>query len=85
MTQIGKEDVAIELFRIVRNEIRVGTDFTPVSNLQQNGLDSLALTRLLLAVEERLGIWIDESFLTPENLENVETLAACVYERLQDR
>ena len=82
MARPSKQDLAVELYRIVRRELRVGDDFTPASNLQDSGLDSLALTRLLLAVEEGLGVWIDESLLTPETLENVETLSACVYELL---
>jgi acyl carrier protein len=82
MTRPSQHDVAAELYRIVRRELRLGDEFTPASNLQASGLDSLALTRLLLAVEEGMGVWIDESLLTPENLENVETLSACVYELL---
>lgn len=82
MRRLSKEALVRELYRIVRRELRVGEDFTAASNLQDSGLDSLALTRLLLAVEEGLGVWIDESLLTPEILENVETLATCVYELL---
>jgi acyl carrier protein len=82
MTQLSKHDLAIELYRIVQRELCRDESFSIVSNLQESGLDSLALTRLLLAVEERFGVWIDESFLTPEILENVETLAACVHELL---
>jgi acyl carrier protein len=83
MTQPSKKDLAVQLHRIVQRELKLGDDFTAVSNLQESGLDSLALTRLLLAVEEALGVWIDESVLTPENLENVESLAACVHELLE--
>lgn len=57
----------------------VGTGFTPQSNLVKAGLDSLALTQLMLSIEEATGVWVDESLLTPENLETPETLAACVH------
>jgi acyl carrier protein len=82
MSRLSKHDLIEELHRIVRQELRLDERFTVTSNLQDSGLDSLALTRLLLAVEERLGVWIDESLLTPDNLENVESLATCVHELL---
>jgi acyl carrier protein len=74
-----------ELVRIVYDILRtqllsVGSEFTPRSNLVEAGLDSLAVTQLLLAIEEQTGIWVDEGLLTPETLESAETLAACVHE-----
>ncbi len=64
--------------------LAVGADFNPQSDLVAAGLDSLAVTQLMLAIEERTGIWVDESRLTPDNLRSAETLAACVYEQLAD-
>ena len=67
------------VFQILRDEIlSAGEDFTPQSNLVDSGLDSLAVTQLLLSVEERTGVWVDDSLLTPENLETTESLAALV-------
>ena len=69
---------------ILRDEIlSVPSDFSPESNLVASGLDSLAVTQLLLSIEEHTGIWVDESLLTPENLESSVTLAGLVYEQLQ--
>ena len=45
-------------------------------------LDSLAITQLVLAIEEKTGVWVDESLLTPENLATAETFAACVHAQL---
>jgi acyl carrier protein len=71
------------IFEILRDELLdVGEDFTPQSNLVEAGLDSLAVTQLMLAIEESAGIWIDESLLTPDNLKSAESVAACVYEQL---
>ncbi len=71
------------IFEILRDELlEVGADFDPRSDLIAAGLDSLAVTQLLLAIEERTGLWVDESLLTPENLESVETLAALVHAEL---
>ena len=67
------------VFEILRDDIlSAGEGFTPQSNLVEAGLDSLAVTQLLLSVEERTGVWVDDSLLTPENLASAETLAALV-------
>ena len=67
------------IYEILRDEIlEVDASFTPRSDLVEAGLDSLAVTQLLLALEESTGIWVDESLLTPENLASAEALAACV-------
>jgi acyl carrier protein len=69
------------IFDILRTQLlSVGSEFTEQSSLVDAGLDSLAVTQLLLAIEEATGVWVDESLLTPENLANAESLAACVYE-----
>jgi len=36
----------------------------------------------MLAIEEATGHWVDESLLTPENLETAETLASCIHAHL---
>jgi len=83
----GNADHLTELIhRTLRDELlAVGNDFSPSSNLAEAGLDSLALTQLLLTIEEQTGFWMDESLLTPENLETPETLAACIHEHFRER
>jgi acyl carrier protein len=77
--QWNRETLTRRIFEILRDELlEVDGSFTPASNLVEAGLDSLAVTQLLLAVEESTGIWVDESHLTPENLASAEALAACV-------
>jgi len=71
------------IHRILRDDLlAVDGDFSPQSNLIESGLDSLAVTQLMLAIEEATGVWTDESLLTPENLETAETLAASIYEHV---
>jgi acyl carrier protein len=75
----NRETLTRRIFEILRDDIlEVDGSFTPASNLVEAGLDSLAVTQLLLALEESTGIWVDESLLTPENLASAEALAACV-------
>jgi acyl carrier protein len=74
-----QEKLAQRIFEILRDDILdASEDFTPASNLVDAGLDSLAVTQLLLALEESTGVWVDESLLTPDNLASAEALAACV-------
>ena len=74
------DDLVAIVFDVVRHEVlRVGSDFTPQSRLVDAGLDSLAVTQLLLGIEERTGLWVDESLLTPENLESAESLGRCLH------
>jgi len=78
-----REELIRRVFEILRDEILgVGDAFTPRSNLVEAGLDSLAVTQLMLSIEESTGVWVDESLLTPENLESAESLAALVHAQL---
>jgi acyl carrier protein len=79
------DDLKKRVFEILRDEIlSVGADFQPNSNLIDAGLDSLGVTQLMLSIEEYTGVWIDESLLTPENLENSESLALLVHSQLSE-
>lgn len=74
------DDLVAIVFDVVCNEVlRVGRDFTPQSRLLEAGLDSLGVTQLLLGIEERTGLWVDESLLTPENLESAESFGRCIH------
>jgi acyl carrier protein len=85
MAALSREDLSKRVFELLRDEILdVDESFSPRSNLVDAGLDSLAVTQLMLSIEETTGVWVDESLLTPEHLESAETLAALVYEQLPD-
>ena len=78
------EALVVQIHAILRDEILcVDSGFSADSNLVEAGLDSLAVTQLLLAIEERTGVWVDEGLLTPENLETSATLASLVHEQLR--
>ena len=78
-----KQDLEQTIFTIVREEIlQVDETFTPETNLVEAGLDSLAFTQLMLAIEESTGVWIDESLLTEETLANVISLSELVHREL---
>jgi len=80
---VTREELTKEVFEILRDDLLSAVpDLTPQSNLVAAGLDSLSVTQLMLAIEESTGVWVDESLLTPENLESAETVATLVYEQL---
>ena len=80
-----QDQLANLIHQTLRDELlSVGDDFVTSSNLIEAGLDSLAVTQLMLSVEEATGVWVDEGELTPENLENSETLARCVLGHLNN-
>ena len=79
----SREALTTRIFEILRAELlSVGEDFTPQSDLVGAGLDSLAVTQLMLAIEESTGVWVDESLLTEQTLASAESLAACVHGQL---
>ena len=78
-----RAELTRRVFEVLRDEIlRADESFSPQSNLIDAGLDSLAVTQLMLSIEESTGIWVDESLLTPEHLKNAESLAALVHDQL---
>ena len=84
MPELTREALTQRVFEILRDQLLdVGADFTPRSNLLAAGLDSLAVTQLMLAIEESTGLWVDDSLLTPEHLESAESLADLVYGQLR--
>ncbi len=85
MDGLTQEALTRRVYQILRDELLDADEsFTVRSNLVDAGLDSLAVTQLLLWVEETTGVWVDESLLTPENLESAESLATLVFEQLPD-
>lgn len=85
MDGLTREVLTQRVYQVLRDELLdVDESFTARSNLVDAGLDSLAVTQLLLWVEENTGVWVDESLLTPENLESAESLATLVFEQIPD-
>ncbi len=60
-------------------EARPGFDLD--SNLYEAGLDSMAIMRLLVLVEEEFGVFIPESELTRDNFSSVRHLVHLITER----
>lgn len=77
---MNREELEQRIFDIVREDILTVDDtFTKESDLIEAGLDSLALTQLMLAIEESTGVWVDESLLTEDTLASVVALTDLVH------
>ncbi len=80
---MNREELEQRIFDIVREDIlSVDDSFTRRTNLIEAGLDSLALTQLMLAIEEATGVWVDESLLTEDTLASVVALTDLVHASL---
>lgn len=83
MSAPTREELTARVYQLLRDEIlSADASFTPQSDLIAAGLDSLALTQLLLSIEESTGVWVDESLLTPEHFKSAESLASLVFEQI---
>jgi len=81
---VTREELEQRIFDIVREDIlSVDDSFSKDSSLIEAGLDSLALTQLMLAIEESTGVWVDEGLLTEETLASVISLAELVHSQIQ--
>lgn len=79
-----REELEQRIFDIVREDIlSVDDSFSKDSSLIEAGLDSLALTQLMLAIEESTGVWVDEGLLTEDTLASVISLAELVHSQIQ--
>lgn len=76
------ETVEDEVFRIVKDEKQLSNDFTKSTSLEAVGMDSLSLVRILVAIDNNIGVWLEGGALTPENLRDVKSLAASVQHQI---
>lgn len=69
--------LAAELVDLIRGSglLTVDSMFTPDSDLFANGLDSMSMMHLLLAVEERWGVTVPDSALCRDTFSSPRALA----------
>lgn len=74
-------EVESRLTQIIIEQMRLdGLKFNSSSSLAEAGLDSLAMVRILVVVEQEFGVWLEGGMLTPDTLQNSKTMAQCLYE-----
>ena len=75
-----------ELIDYIRTEIAYdrATDLTPDDPLLDGALDSTDVLRLVVHVEERYGVRIDDVDLVPENFATVRSLAELLRGKIGD-
>ena len=71
--------IETDLLAFVRREVfSAQVDATLDTDLVAAGFDSMSLVRLLVFIEQTYGMWIPESEITGDSLQNLRTLAATV-------
>lgn len=76
---VNPTDLETELLAFLKREVfSADLNLTADTDLVAAGFDSLSLVRLLVHIEKTHGLWIPESEITPETLQNVRTLATTV-------
>ena len=74
----------------MKNEIRDALDeVLPLVNMDSDflfsELDSLGVTTILMILSEKYGIELDSTNATPKNFRNLESLAAMVKNKLEEK
>jgi len=76
------ETIATALVGFLNAEIMApGYTIGPADRLEQAGVDSMALLKVLLFVEREFGFWIPDEDLVPDNVATVTALAGYVVRR----
>ncbi len=69
------KEIEAGLLEIIRTQRQLDETFTAESDLSAIALDSLSMVRILIAAEEKYGVWLEGDALNRENLRNVAMLA----------
>ena len=77
------DEIEAEVYGIIKDEKQLDDSFSMTTPLEQVGLDSLALVRILVGIDQNLGVWLEGEALTPENLLDVKHMAAYIDNLLQ--
>ena len=71
-----------EVLRIVRDEMQLDESFGATSSLESVGMDSLALVRVLVEIDECIGVWLEGDDLTPQTLRTVQHIGEAIREKM---
>lgn len=74
-------DIRSELRRFVSTEILGARGAAPLpdsEDLLKNGLDSLAILRLTVFLEDRFGVKVPDEAVVPENVRTIDALVRLV-------
>ncbi|MBC7541158.1 MAG: acyl carrier protein [Candidatus Sericytochromatia bacterium] len=76
----AEDEIVAEIRRVVESELAMPLDVRPTDRLIEDlGLDSLTLTTLAVALEDRFEVILSDEAAT--RIQTVGELAACVAER----
>ncbi len=73
------EDIICDVMEFTKDQIH------PNHSFKEMDLDSLAVVEIVEAIEERLGITLDDQDLDPDSLANLHDLYDLVWSRVQQK
>jgi acyl carrier protein len=78
-----RKDIEETLLEALRQQQETNAaPFDRDTRLEDAGVDSLGLIKMLLAIERRFGLWLGDDDLTAESLQTVATLSHRVHRRI---
>ncbi|MEM7260415.1 MAG: phosphopantetheine-binding protein [Planctomycetota bacterium] len=77
------ESIALAITTFINAEIMAaGHEIGPDASLEDAGVDSMALLKVLLFIETEYGFWIPDEDLTPEVIQDANHLATYIESKL---
>lgn len=83
---ISKQSISETLVEFVRaNILEPDVPFTAESILSKTGVDSYSVIEIVLFIERQYGVVIPDEQLIPANLNNINSIAACVFQLMKTK
>ena len=76
--------ISFSLVQFIKNEIVAESlEIDENTVLAEIGIDSFSLIEIVLFIERTYGVVLSDDSLNPENLKNIQSIAACTMEQLK--
>ncbi|HUB67751.1 MAG TPA: phosphopantetheine-binding protein [Candidatus Methylacidiphilales bacterium] len=73
------EELEAGVLEIIRSQKQFDESLTAQTDLAAAGLDSLTMVRVMVAIEEKFGIWLEGDTMSYETLRTVEMMAQSLH------
>ena len=71
-TSYTNDEIEAGVLEIVKSQVKGSESITPQTELASAGVDSLAMVRILVAIEAKYGVWLEGDDLGPRFSEDGE-------------
>jgi acyl carrier protein len=82
---LSKESIMQYLSGLIREHAgETEQDITPTTELSKYGIDSVALVKIIVQIEQHFDIFFEDDEMVGINFENIQVIAERIVEKLQD-